>query len=263
MARRSPYEFWNDTKRPLAVVLFAYLLGISVGSMQTWLESLVAPWVIALIGLVAVLVLAVLGIPQWIIRVVSEWRSRETTRAVLVENPEEPRRGLIVFASMGPGIESAKRAIRYYLDKGKLERCWIITGGPKSEEQARSAIADLLSDPDLRFEPDMFRLERMTAEDVGNPERIREKIEEIYASLPEGWDESDVVADYTGGTASVSAGMVLACASPGRNLQYMRPLELGDDGRPVPGCASVPVLVNINYTVKPVEQKRKKQKRRS
>lgn len=257
MARRSPYEFWNDTKRPLAVVSFAYLLGISVGSMQTWLESLVAPWVIALIGLVVVLVLAVLGVPQWLARVVSEWRSRETTRAVLVEAPKEPRRGLIVFASMGPGIESAKRAIRYYLDLGKLERCWVITGGPGSEAQARSAIGDLLRDSDLHLEPEMFRLERMTAEDVGNPERIREKMEEIYASLPEGWDESDVVADYTGGTASVSAGMVLACASPGRNLQYMRPVQIGEDGRAVPEAGSVPVRVNISYTVKPVKQKRR------
>jgi len=258
MAKRSPLDFWNDSKRPLLVIAFAYLLGISVGSMQTWLESLVAPGLMAAIGLIIVLGLAVLGIPQWITRVVSEWRSREITRAVLVENPEEPRRGVIVFASMGGGIGSARQAIEYYLSKGMLERCWIITGGEKSEERARDLVADLLRQPEYRLKPQMFTLVGMAPEDVGNPERVREQVEQIYSSLPDDWNESDVVVDYTGGTASVSAGMVLACASPGRHIQYMRPLETDEHGRAVQEAGSVPVLVNISYTVKPVRPKRRR-----
>ncbi|MGQ9523229.1 MAG: hypothetical protein ACUVTZ_00175 [Armatimonadota bacterium] len=257
MARRSPLDIWNDTKHPLLVILFAYIAGISVGSAQTWLESLVAPWVLAAVGAVLLLVVAVVGVPQWLVRVVSEWRSRETTRAVLIESPDEPRRGIIVFASMGRGIQSAKAAIQYYLGKGSLERCWIMTGGEESLRQAKCMVADLLQQPECPLDPPTFEFKRMTKEDIGNPERVRETVEEIYSSLPENWAESDVVADYTGGTTSVTAGMVLACASPRRNLQYMKPLKLDEHGQAVPEAGSVPVLVNINYAVKPAKPKRR------
>ena len=43
--------------------------------------------------------------------------------------------------------------------------------------------------------------------------------------------EADIVVDYTSGTKSMSAGMILACASPSRRSQYVQSDYL--DGKPV------------------------------
>jgi len=76
-------------------------------------------------------------------------------------------------------------------------------------------------------------------------------VDKILQSLPEGWSETDVIADYTGGTKSMTAGTVLACASPDRRLQFMKPGKYREDGTADHQAGSNPYLVDIRYSVRP------------
>ena len=57
--------------------------------------------------------------------------------------------------------------------------------------------------------------------------------------------------DYTGGTKSMTAGMILACASPRRHLQFMKPRRYTADGRAEPGAESDPVAIDIRFELIP------------
>lgn len=56
-----------------------------------------------------------------------------------------------------------------------------------------------------------------------DPNYIRTLVDGIYAKDVRklGLDESDVIADYTGGTKSMTVGVALACTHPKRRLQYI------------------------------------------
>ena len=56
--------------------------------------------------------------------------------------------------------------------------------------------------------------------DVFDPLECRDKVEEIYKTLPDGWKEDDVILDFTGMTACASVGSVLACLDEKRAIQY-------------------------------------------
>ena len=65
-----------------------------------------------------------------------------------------------------------------------------------------------------------------------NPEKVFLVVQSIYYKARSlGLTESDVIADYTGGTKSMTAGMALACsAAPGRDAEYMRATDLSGIG---------------------------------
>ena len=56
-----------------------------------------------------------------------------------------------------------------------------------------------------------------------DPNHIRQLIDSLYLTAQQqtGLPPIDLIADYTGGTKSMTAGMVLACSQPNRNLQYL------------------------------------------
>ena len=57
----------------------------------------------------------------------------------------------------------------------------------------------------------------------------------------------EIIADYTGGTKSLTAGMVLGALSTGIKLQYLKPNEYLPDGRTDRKAGSSPRQVNINF----------------
>lgn len=56
--------------------------------------------------------------------------------------------------------------------------------------------------------------------DVYDPLEFKQKVESIYAALPEGFVESDVILDFTGMTGCASVGSVVACLDEHRPKQY-------------------------------------------
>lgn len=63
-----------------------------------------------------------------------------------------------------------------------------------------------------------------------------------------GLTEKDIVADYTRGTASMTAGMVLACStSEDRDAQYMKAKEITPTGIAAPAAEATPILVDLRF----------------
>lgn len=249
MRQRNILERLQDAGQPLLFVFFTYVLGIAVGSAQTVCENWFGAELVAIIGGIILGILLLAEVHRQFVR----WLQASNRGSVLdveklVPNPPG-HRGLIVVASRGEGISSARRAIEYHLSKGTLEKCWILTGGRESKESAQNMVGEFVQNG---VRPDLFEYVELRGEEVDNPDIVCERVESIFENLPEGWSESDVAADYTGGTKSMTAGIVLACAKPGRHLQFMKPRAYLPDGRADSSAGSDTVLVDINYKVRPV-----------
>jgi len=119
-------------------------------------------------------------------------------------------RGLILLVSQP---EACTTAIRFHLGNqvGDLERCWLVCS------QQKLSIAEDL----CRQFPQVCVDKPILVNDIYNPLEFYDRIQEIYTTrLLSGWQESDVIADYTGMTAHASVGTVLACVGTARPLQY-------------------------------------------
>jgi hypothetical protein len=94
-------------------------------------------------------------------------------------------------------------------------------------------------DPEAPKTPLNLQLNDKVADD---PNHIRKLVERIYDDAAQKeLKESEVIADYTGGTKSMTAGTVLACTHPGRQLQYLSQIT-GDA-----------MEVKIAYQLKPMD----------
>jgi hypothetical protein len=172
-------------------------------------------------------------------------------------------KGLIVFMSLGPE-PPAKTAILHHWQsgKGRLEHCWLICGGDPSLQKAKELVDLLITDglPQRIFhfgtkyqyhnpEDPQYPLSLVTDPNLANdPSHICQVIEAIYTSAehsPFSLGENDIIIDYTGGTKSMTAGAILAGASPKRRLQYI--ISDYQDNKPV---NSRVMEVNISYQVK-------------
>lgn len=62
-----------------------------------------------------------------------------------------------------------------------------------------------------------------------------------------GLKKEEIIADYTGGTKSMTAGLVLAAIADGVDLQYMKPNAYTPGGLADKGTGSQPRLVTVNF----------------
>jgi hypothetical protein len=250
--RNAIYKLFNMEKAPPFLFLMViYLVGVSTGNLGDALQSWFKPWQIAAIGtaFLSVIILLIDPIPKFIDYLI---RGRGALSSDLGTLPKR-HKGLIVLCSIGENI-SAEQAIRYHY-KGLsdehsevvLEQCWMLTGGNASYEAAQKLISKLVGS---NFSNEIFKVVRMSGDDADNPAKVYETVEGIFQSLPEGFDDSDVIADYTGGTKSMTAGLVLACAIPSRELQVLKPRKYKDDGTADRAAGSDPRSVDIRFKLK-------------
>ncbi|MEA5489649.1 MULTISPECIES: hypothetical protein [Pseudanabaena] len=164
--------------------------------------------------------------------------------------------GLIAFMS-AKSDSPAEWAIRFHWNQGKnpiYQCCWLICT-EKSMNEAEKLVAKLaqegclmttsifFGDYAIKNEntPDMSLL--VPEEFVDDPNYIQRLVQGIYFDAEsKGISESKIIADYTGGTKSMTAGMVIACASPNRHLEYI----IQSDLRPI-------MEVDISYNMRPVK----------
>jgi hypothetical protein len=159
----------------------------------------------------------------------------------------EARRGLIVFSSPGERVTPAENAIKAHL--AKLEHCWIIVGpalpgrGPSARDNANRIAQEYASQkPGLKFYI-------QDLDDEHDPEKTFRLVRSIYDQARTlGLSEKEIIADYTGGTKSMTAGMVLACStSPDRDAQYMKAKDVTGTGVATPSAEATPVLIDLNF----------------
>ena len=151
---------------------------------------------------------------------------------------EQTYPGLIVIMSAKAEESPAEAAIRYHLQNDTLKYCWIICTR-LTWEPARQMVDRLKQSgaQTVRFYYGSDPIENVELRDqsltllisdgeVDNPNHSRKLVEGIYANARNcGLDEAEIIADYTGGTKGMTAGLILACTKPERSLQYISQLH--------------------------------------
>jgi hypothetical protein len=135
-------------------------------------------------------------------------RLRQAPPLVGKKTPDK-RKGLIVLVSNKP---AASKAVEWHRDS--LRWCWLVCS-----EQSMRVASELKTD----LEEMGKQAEIVLVKDVFDPVCCKEKVEAIYATLPKGCFESDVILDFTGMTTPASVGSVLACLDENRSIQYTPP----------------------------------------
>lgn len=217
--------------------------------------------VFAIITLLIVLAIVFTNLSQWFIRRPTSIQPKPLTATFP---------GLIVIASIAPpGVKSAAQAaIEHHWDEGagNLRHCWIICGGQKSQDHARSIIDQMqgqiviINDNATEFwlthAHDTERqlqiyFKKLEPEATDDPNETFKLVNQIYEEAAQANIEpSDLIAHYTGGTKSMTAGIVLACANPGRRLEFMKPRGYTPDGRADNSQTSIATDVKLNFQLK-------------
>jgi len=237
MSRFGGRSLWDAEHNPLAFFFLALLVGASVNVLSGWFATKCptgSAWVSVaiLVGAFIALLFPVFRhslLPQRVMEPISS-----------LKVPARKRRGLIAFVSVGGGWATADAAIRYH--RSSLVRAWLLHS-PTSKLNADNLGATF---------GDLVRLVPMSEEEFGDPEAVKQAIEQIYSKLPDtGLEQGDVVIDITGGTKTTTAGAFLAGLPADRNLEVIRAATKDpNDGRGL--SAGEPIEIDINYTLKPI-----------
>lgn len=210
---------------------------------QPWMsESLFDLYVRLLLVILVLAAIYFTSITDWI----SDWvKDRLISLGLLSEaktaNVEPLVRtypGLIVLMSSKPTDSPAEAAIRHHLqsqdENNTLKYCWIVCTN-RTWDFARQMVDRLKqsggeqvrfyygTDPVEDVEGSGEKLSLLIPDEkVDDPNHVRKLVEGIYAiAQSQQLTEADVIADYTGGTKGMTAGLMLACTRPERSLQYI------------------------------------------
>jgi hypothetical protein len=147
---------------------------------------------------------------------------------ILTDRKHHPQqhKGLILLVSRQ---QPCQVAIDFHL--GKLERCWLICS--LKTLPIAQAIVSIYRDR-LVFE------DIKVINDIHDPGEYARTIDAIYDRPPQGWRESDIIADFAGMTANGSVGMALTCANKNRPLQYT-PAVVDKDGNITGSAAPIEI----------------------
>jgi len=231
---------------PLLFLAMLYVVGTSTNGFSELLSKWFSPLVLTLGGVMLIFLAIVFLNPQWL----TDYRDGSFSTRII----EKKRyKGMIVFASVGSN-PSAANAIRGHIDS--LEKCWVIAG---DEDAVNGSLANALSLKDVFKEElgkkpdggrDFFEIKKLIGDETDNPSAVYDVVENIFSNLPEGMKETDVISDYTGGKKSMSAGMVLACARPSRDLQILKPNKYTPNGTADKEFGEYPLFIDIQFKVK-------------
>jgi hypothetical protein len=166
--------------------------------------------------------------------------------------------GLIVFGGLQPNNSPAERAINFHWRNGtgKLKHCWIIC--TDSSLAPVNAMVDRLNDTGgLQFYHGTYNELKddfgnqmsllVPQDDIDDPNYFQKLVDAIYQDAnSKGLQNNEIVADYTGGTKSMTAGMVIACIDSSRQLQYYSQQNLKPENADEP-----PKKVAITFKIKP------------
>ena len=176
--------------------------------------------------------------------------SKLTVDTVNTNTLTDTFQGLITLASPPPKPDRdgkyrptpAELAIRHHLQKQSLQHCWIICTHKSLPEAQRIVnqvvnVERLTTHEVFHFQPvyELFNQNRnseplsLLVEDryADDPNHICQLINAIFidAKARYGLNDDRVITDYTGATKSFTAGVILACVSPNRNLQYISQVD--------------------------------------
>lgn len=279
---RNPKDLFDPNKGFIIYLVVGWVLAIAsniitdlvLRSAGVWAETKfgISKPIFRLILLLLILVPLLLifyfsKLSKWL----ENWYTASTVRPEVLK---ERLPGLVVVASKGrPDTKSAAQAaIEYHWDNGNgnLQHCWIICGGRELEEQVRQMLTKLGSickksrsdyiECEIRPKDNFNRVAKVSLrtikpEAVDDPNTTFTLVNKIYDEAEkEGIEEQSIIADYTGGTKSMTSGIILACATPQRRLQFMKPGGYLDDGRADHTQEAKATEVQVAFKLKPIKK---------
>lgn len=193
-------------------------------------------------------------------------------RPKLESTPEiQPRPALLVLVSQGRFSESpALGAVRYHYKGEKDERetpvlrhCWLVTSPPEPGQAAPRPKSPSDDEPYLTAWENTLALQSFMHADKTfpitahilevDPNDAEDVYEKVTAALKQakrlGLTDKEIVADITGGTKVMTAGMTLAAVAAGGSVEYMVARKLNEKGRAVPEEGAYPVMLNLQYSL--------------
>jgi hypothetical protein len=214
-----PFELLFSTRIPLLFLASTILLSVMgnmvgdliksyFGDQQTNLWSYIGICVIALILLLLAIYMAgFFG---------AKLTARREYRFLDKPNPAS-RKGLIAFVSLKQRAH-LDRAISYH--KKTLERVWLI-----ATRESQTLAAQIVTE----WDGSAVRFTIIPLQEEWDVFKTKETIDKVYAEQLDGLAEEEAIADFTGGTKPMTVGMIFACLTPTRALQYV-PADYGKDG---------------------------------
>lgn len=154
----------------------------------------------------------------------------------------EPRRGLIVPISMGKPPTPAERAVDHHTPA--LTHCWLIVGPGEGAQSSRAnawRIQEKLKPPIHVYTIDIVNFNDVEAVFLA----VRNIVQ--VAREHHGLRPGDIVADYTGGTKTVSVALALVAQVTGIGLQFMQPTAFLRDGSAYRPEDSIARQVNMPF----------------
>jgi hypothetical protein len=226
MSRRkskNTFELFFSPRFPMLFLAGAILIAVMGDTASELLKSYFGDerarlWLIFLVSSVMLFLLVAAIYAAGVFR--ARFTSRSVYRFLDKPNPA-PRKGLIAFVSLTQRAHLDK-AVLYHRET--LKRLWLIT-----TQECQIHAAQLLAE----YKKNGIQIFVVPLSEEWDLIQAKETVDRIYAEQLDGMAEEDIIADFTGGTKPMTVGMVFACLTPSRSLQYV-PAEYDKDRGMVP-----------------------------
>jgi hypothetical protein len=221
MSKRNPnktFELFFSPRFPFLFLLGAVLVAVMGNMASDLLKSYVGDgrlglWMIFVVSSVILLLLVAAIYAAGVFRAMLT--SRNVYRFLDKPNPA-PRKGLIAFVSLTQRAH-LDRAIAYHRET--LKRLWLI-----ATQEAQARAAQIVAE----YNKSGVQISIVPLSEEWDLIKTKETVDQIFTEQLDGLAEEDVIADFTGGTKPMTVGMVFACLTPSRSLQYV-PAEYDRD----------------------------------
>jgi hypothetical protein len=186
-------------------------------------------------------ILALFALVITILILFYSWRRQALIGRVVVREDLKPPKlaGLILMA--GPSPASSPASIEYHLLT--LKHCWIISTA--ESQKTASALAESYANSPVKF-----HFGSNYTVDADNLQSTIDLVQHILQKETGKWEltNNECIADITGGTKPMTAGMAMVCLSQDCNMEYMKSPR-DPSGAVVKGATSVPVLIDTTFTL--------------
>ena len=213
--------------------------------------ALVGEWVIKSVephGIIYLLVagLVFLGISVLLVR---GWfqRGAQGHMTCVTGAIARPARVLFVTSSGRPDPGPAAIAIEHFGAVGQLERVYVLH---TDDDRGHRSFQALRTWAEARLPPRVIHPITLPSHATDDPKETYDAIEAEYEELDSlGFDDHEIVLDYTGGTKAFAAAMTLAGAQGQRRLSYVAPKGRDAAGRRDPSTGYKVIEVDLVFKV--------------
>lgn len=240
-------EFWKillGSSGPTWELIGAFALGLLVvallGNLAYDLLVLDERWWVDVIGVLAAALLLVGAAYGLFVR---DQRRKQNVQVTVDESRLAPaHQGLIWL--LGPGrFDHLWFAIRHHQQRGGGRHCWLVMQETTKVRQAFSQLAQALTDQSNPIQLHPVYIQSLDVKAAYTA--VRAVYEREVQAV--GLSPDQVIADITGGTKPLTAGMVLATITADRQIEYVQS-ERDAEGDPVPNTLRV-VLLDADFSV--------------